>query len=226
MKTLLEYIVQQSNFTKLLEQLGSIKFDLDNTSLSYISESFKQKINEGYVLTFDNIISEMSQNANRYNTNTNTNSKQHGNRIIWKSNDGDTLKIGDHATQREDRPIDKGGDGEHINEEEIINMFIYAWNDIMDMYYEGALKYSENVKSFVILCKCYLKGSQQNLHPDGARPEDKHLWAAWLIDENYKTGKIDITIKTIFRGEHFKHGKVQERIVIANNGYIKQKYNK
>ena len=44
-----------------------------------------------------------------------------------------------------------------------------------------------------------------------------------LIQENYNTGKIDVTIRTIFRGEFFKHGKAQERIIISNNGYIKQK---
>lgn len=55
------------------------------------------------------------------------------NRKVWTSSDGENLKIGDHATQREDRPVERGGDGEHINEQEIINMFIYAWKNIILM---------------------------------------------------------------------------------------------
>lgn len=226
MKSLLEYIQQpNTNYKLFIEKLGSIKFELDKESLEILSESFKNKINEGYVITIGDIITEMSQGAQRFQKGNkyHKDNKSHGNRTIWSSKDGDNLKIGDHATQREDRPIDKGGDGEHIDEQEIIDMFIYTWSDIMEMYYDGHLKHSEDLKSFVTWCKCYLTGSENNLHADGARPENKYLWAAWMIQENYNTGKIDITIRTIFRGEYFKHGKVQERIIIANNGYIKQK---
>lgn len=221
MKTLLEYLNTYNNIRLFNKTFGSIKFELDESSFDFLTDDFKQYINEGYYLSFP-LIYEMSQNATRYTHNKNPKTK--GNRIIWTSNDKDTLKIGTHATEREDRPIDKGGDGEHINEQDIINMFIYSWSNIMDMYYDGYLKLNNDVKSFVILCKCFLKGSEKNLYADGARPTDKHLWAAWLIEENYVTGKIDITIKTIFRGEFFKHSKKQERIIIANNGYIKQKY--
>lgn len=55
------------------------------------------------------------------------------NRKVWTSPDGENLKIGNHATQREDRPIERGGDGKHIDEQEIINMFIYAWKNIILM---------------------------------------------------------------------------------------------
>lgn len=226
MKTLLEYLqLPKTNYNLFTEKLGIISFDLDDESMELLSESFKEKINEGYVITIGDLITEMSQGAQRFQKGNrySKNDKSHGNRPIWTSKDGDKLKIGDHATQREDRPIEKGGDGEHIDEQEIIDMFIYTWSDIMDMYYEGHLKHTADMKSFVTWCKCYLKGSENNLHADGARPENKHLWAAWMIQENYNTGKIDVTIRTIFRGEFFKHGKAQERIIIANNGYVKQK---
>ena len=65
-----------------------------------------------------------------------------GNRIIHKDNES-TLKIGDHATQRENRPVDNGGDGEPIEEREIINMFKWSWADIIDMYKEGFLQRTE-----------------------------------------------------------------------------------
>ena len=226
MKTLLEYLqFPKKKYDLFIEKLGTISFDLDNESLELLSESFKEKINEGYCITISDLITEMSQGAQRFQKGNKQykNGKSHGNRPIWTSKDGDKLKIGDHATQREDRPIEKGGDGEHIDEQEIIDMFIYTWSDIMDMYYEGYLKHSNELKSFVTWCKCYLEGSENNLHAAGSRPENKYLWAAWMIQENYNTGKIDVTIRTIFRGEFFKHGKAQERIIIANNGYIKQK---
>ena len=223
MKTLLEYIqYPKINYNLFTEKLGTIFFELDDESIELLSESFKEKINEGYVINVGELITEMSQGAQRFQKH-NQNNKSHGNRPIWTSKDGDKLKIGDHATQREDRPIEKGGDGEHIDEQEIIDMFIYTWSDIMEMYYDGYLKHTPELKSFVTWCKCYLKGSENNLHAAGARPDNKYLWAAWMIQENYHTGKIDITIRTIFRGEFFKHGKVQERIIIANNGYVKQK---
>lgn len=144
-----------------------------------------------------------------------------GNRIIHKDYES-TLKIGDHATQRENRPVDKGGDGEPIEESEIINMFKWSWADIIDMYKEGFLQRTEETKYFIIQCKCYIKEENNKLYTDGARPEEKHLWAAWMVVENFNTGKIDIIIRTIFRGSFFRHRRNQERILIANNGYVKR----
>ncbi len=216
MKSLQEFIEQYNN----IEKLGTIQFELDENSLDLMCD--KDLILDGYYIEVSNMINEMSAGAQRYSKDGN-NPKQHGNRVVWTSKDNDTLRMGDHATQRQDRPVDKGGDGEHITTKEIIDMFIYSWSDIMEMYYGGHLKRTEDVKSFVILCKCYLEGSENNLHANGARHENKFLWAAWMINENYNTGKLDIIIRTIFRGSFFKHSIKQERIVIASNGYIKQK---
>ena len=143
------------------------------------------------------------------------------NRIIYSDNES-TLKIGDHATQRQDRPVDKGGDGEHIDEREIINMFKWAWNDIIDMYQNGFFKPDGDVKRFTIQLKCWLREKANKLFYDGARPEHKYLWAVFMPFENYNTGKIDIVIVTIFRGVRLNHSRRQERIVIATNGYVKQ----
>ena len=101
-------------------------------------------------------------------------------------------------------------------------MFVYTWSDIMDMYKSGYLKITQDVKSFVTLCKCYLSGSENNIYASGARKDNKFLWSAWMINENYRTGKLDIIIKTIFRGSFFKHGKQQERLTIDYKGNIKQ----
>ena len=203
MKHLLEYI--QSNITKqrysFSDMIGDIIFELDESSISLLNPDFV------------NIITEEKYQQD----------KRHKGRIVWKSKDDDTLKLTSHARDREDRPEEKGGDGEHINEEEIVNMFIYAWQDIMSMFYEGYLKkdsYGNN--AWVIQCRCYLEGSENNLIVKGARPSDKNLWAIWKIEENYNTGKIDITIITIYRGERINHRANQRRIVIANNGYVKQ----
>lgn len=219
MISLVDYINKNNNL--LLNTFGSIRFELDESSMEFLSDDAKSLINEGYYITLDNnIIAEMSNNANRYQNKNNN--KSHGNRTIWTSKDNDTLKIGDHATQRQDRTIEQGGDGGHISTQEIVNMFIYTWGDIMDMYQNGYLKWTQNVKSFVTLCKCYLFGSGNNIYPNGARKDDKFLWAAWMINENYKTGKLDIIIRTIFRGAFFKHGKAQERLTIDRKGNIKQ----
>ena len=48
-----------------------------------------------------------------------------------------------------------------------------------------------------------------------------NLWAVWMIDEH--NSKVDIIIKTIFRGE-LRHTKVQERIRIRTNGNVEQRY--
>lgn len=220
MKSIIDYI-NLKDYNVFFKTFGSIKFQLDESSIELLDDNAKQMISEGYYITLDNIITEMSNNAQRYRYRRNP--KERGNRVIWTSKDGDVLKIGDHASQRQDRTIEQGGDGEHISTKEIIDMFIYTWADIMDMYYDGYLKHTQDLKSFVTLCKCYLRGSENNLHCSGARPQNKYLWSAWMIEENYDTQKIDITIRTIFRGEFFKHGKVQERIIIASNGYVKQK---
>lgn len=219
MLSLSDYINKNNNL--FLNTFGSIRFELDESSMDFLSDDTKTFINEGYYITLDdNIISEMSNNANR-NQNK-YNNKSRGNRIIWTSEYNDTLKIGDHATQRQDRTVEQGGDGEHISTKEIVNMFVYTWSDIMDMYKSGYLKITQDVKSFVTLCKCYLSGSENNIYASGARKDNKFLWSAWMINENYKTGKLDIIIKTIFRGSFFKHGKQQERLTIDYKGNIKQ----
>lgn len=143
------------------------------------------------------------------------------NRTIYYDKES-TLKIGDHATQRQDRPIEKGGDGEHIEESEIINMFKWAWDDILDMYQNGWFKPDGDIKRFTIQLKCYIIEKNKKLQYAGARPEDKYLWAVFMPLENYQTGKIDIIIVTIFRGVRINHVHRQERILIATNGYVKQ----
>lgn len=209
MKTLLEYIHNNKAYKsyKLFnETIGTITFELDESSLDLLSDEFKS------------MICEMSKYPEK------TSNKQKNYRIIWVSRDKDNLRLTTHGEDRLDRPTEKGGDGEHIEESEIKNMFIYAWSDIMDMYYEGYLNkdnYGNN--RWVIQCKCYLSGSENNLYADGARPENKYLWAVFNVKENYNTGKIDVTIVTLFRGERLNHTSRQERIVIANNGYVKQK---
>lgn len=223
MKTILEYVNHNINrYKNFCETFGKITFELDESSLSLLSDNFRQYVTEGCYIAIDDIISEMSQNAQRYDhvKNPKRPNKNGGNRTIWKDKHDNALKIGDHATQREDRPIEKGGDGEHIDEQEIIDMFIYTWNDILDMYNEGQFK-RDNI--CITQCKCYLTGSENNLHADGARPENKFLWAAWMIEENFHTGKLDVKIRTIFRGSYFRHRSSQNKIIIANNGFIKQK---
>ena len=150
-----------------------------------------------------------------------------GNRIVWQDKETDALlRMGDHATQREDRPVDKGGDGERIDEKEIVNMFKYVWEDLMDMYNSGELYNRGTYNSFVIQCRCFLDEHKGKIVPVGERNYDKTLWAAFMIMENYKTGKLDIVIRTIFRGEFFKHSRNQECITIARTGYIKRIYHK
>ena len=183
--------------------IGDIIFELDESSIELLNPLFVQLITE-----------EKYYDKTKYN-------KTSG-RIVWKSKDGDTLKYTSHAKDREDRPIEKGGDGEHIEEHEIIDMFKHSWQDIMEMYYDGYLKtdmYGNN--AWTIQCKCYLEGKNK-LKSIGARPVNKYLWAVWKIEENYNTGKLDLIIITIFRGERLKHTRNQERILIANNGYVRQ----
>lgn len=200
MKTLTEYLNRNSFENKV----GRIIFQLDESSLEFLDDEFQQFILEGK-------------------------SYHHGNRIIWTSNDGDNLRMGDHATQRQDRPIEKGGDGgKRISQEEIINMFVWAWDDIIEMNYDGKLKpmmYNGKQSSFTIECQCWLiqdKEYNNKIKYNGARPKNMNLWAAWMLEEN--GSKMDIIVKTIFRGQTFMHAKSQERIRIDSRGNVLQRY--
>lgn len=203
MISLLEYLNKNKSF--------NIVFELDEDSYNLLDDNFKNILeSNNYILNSDLIFEN--------------------NRTIWKSNDGDELKIGDHANSRKDRPIENGGDGkEPIKDYEIVNMFRWAWNNIMDMNYDGKLEkviYNGRPSSFTIECQCWLNNDKnsKDIKYNGARPKDMNLWAAWLIEE-YGT-KIDIIIKTIFRGQIFKHSKSQERIRIRANGEIEEIYKK
>lgn len=193
MKTIVEYINRNSWQNKL----GKIIFQLDESSLEFVSDDIKQMIIEG-------------------------------NQVVWTSNDGDDLQMGDHAIQRQDRPKEKGGDGQRIERDEIINMFKWAWDDIMEMLYDGKLKkfydnyHQRKVDAWTIECQCYLKENKGQLACNGARPTDKTLWAVWIVEE--EGNKVNITIKTIFRGERMNHSALQERIRIRRNGDIEQRY--
>ena len=209
MKSLISYLTRDVFENKI----GKIIFDLDKTSLDCLEMNFKHFLESNHNMLDLNLILE-------------------SNRTIWTSNDGDELKIGDHANSRRDRPVDKGGDGgKKIAQYEIINMFRWSWNNIMDMNYEGKLKPFEHdgrkVNAWTTECQCWLNNDKENdnevVHC-GPRPKDMTLWAVWMLEENGT--KVDITIKTIFRGEWLKHSKVQERIKILRNGQINEIYKK
>ena len=199
MITLLEYLHKDYiKNNKFKNKLGKIIFELDESSIELLDNNFQQFILEG-------------------------------NRVVWTSNDGDELKMGDHANSRKNRPISKGGDGgEPIKQYEIINMFRWAWNDIMEMNYDGKLKpiaYKDKQSSFTIECQCWLnndKDKNNEVIYNGARSNDMTLWAAWMLQEDGP--KVDIIIKTIFRGQLFSHSIYQERIRIRKNGDIEQRY--
>lgn len=207
MKSLLEYISFNENLSLFdndyinrnswTNKLGKIVFDLDEQSFECLSDELRQLILEG-------------------------------NRTVYKSHDGDELKMGSHAEDRLERPIEKGGDGEKIERQEIIDMFKYAWDDIMEMNYDGKLKpffdrrNNNKVNAWTIECQCYLKEENQLLVANGARPSEKTLWAVWLLEEN--GSKVDITIKTLYRGERMNHITIQERIKILRNGKIEQRF--
>jgi hypothetical protein len=206
-KSLLEYISFNENLSLFdndyinrnswTNKLGKIVFDLDEQSFECLSDELRQLILEG-------------------------------NRTVYKSHDGDELKMGSHAEDRLERPIEKGGDGEKIERQEIIDMFKYAWDDIMEMNYDGKLKpffdrrNNNKVNAWTIECQCYLKEENQLLVANGARPSEKTLWAVWLLEENGP--KVDITIKTLYRGERMNHITIQERIKILRNGKIEQRF--
>ena len=111
MISILNYI----NRNKFENKIGNIIFQLDESSLELLDNEFKQILEDNnYILTYDIILED--------------------NRTIWTSNDGDELKMGDHANSRKNRPVEKGGDGgKPISNAEIINMFRWAWDDIMEM---------------------------------------------------------------------------------------------
>ena len=208
MKSILEYLHRNSWENKL----GRIIFQLDESSLELLDDEFKQILEDNNYTLSSKIILE-------------------GNRIIWTSNDGDNLKMGDHANSRKDRPIEKGGDGgKPISNAEIINMFRWAWDDIIEMNYDGKLKpfeYQQRlVNAWTIECQCWLNHDKDNNEViyGGGRPKRMNLWAVWLLEEN--GSKVDIIIKTIYRGERMNHVAVQERIRIRANGDIEQRFKK
>jgi len=207
MKTLYSYLTRDTFENKI----GKIILDLDESSLGCLEDDFRILLEDNnYELNFDLILEN--------------------NRIIWTSKDNDNLKIGDHANSRRDRPIEKGGDGgKRISQYEIINMFRWSWNNIMDMNYEGKLKpfiyNNREVNAWTIECQCWLNNDKENNNEViycGTRPYNMTLWAVWLLQEN--GSKVDIIIKTIFRGNYLKHTVVQERIKILRNGQIQEKY--
>jgi hypothetical protein len=223
MRNIFEYI-QRNTFEN---KINNIIFDLDEKSLSLLDNEFVGQINENKIFSLDRLITE-----EKYYDKTHKNNKHHGNRTIWTSNDGDELKIGDHANSRKDRPVEKGGDGgEPIKQYEIVNMFRWAWDDIMEMDLDGKLKpfeYKQRmVDAWTIECQCWLntdKDHNNKVVYGGARKRDMNLWAVWLLES--KGAKSDITIKTIYRGERMNHVVVQERIRIRANGNIEQRYPK
>lgn len=205
----LEKFIKRNKFEN---KIGNIIFQLDESSLELLDDEFKQILEDNNSIIPYNIILE-------------------GNRIIWTSNDGDNLKMGDHANSRKDRPIEKGGDGgKPISNAEIINMFRWAWDDIMEMNYDGKLKpfeYQQRlVNAWTIECQCWLNHDKENNEViySGGRPRRMNLWAVWMLEEN--GSKVDIIIKTIFRGELLKHTVVQERIRIRANGDVEQRFKK
>ena len=208
-------------------KINNIIFDLDEESLSLLDDEFVTQINENKIFSLDRLITE-----EKYYDKTHKNNKHHGNRTIWTSNDGDELKMGDHANSRKDRPVEKGGDGgEPIKQYEIVNMFRWAWDDIMEMDLDGKLEpfeYKQRmVDAWTIECQCWLntdKDHNNKVVYGGARKRDMNLWAVWLLES--KGAKSDITIKTIYRGERMNHVAVQERIRIKANGNVEQRYPK
>lgn len=207
MKSLSSYLTRDAFENKI----NKIIFDLDETSLECLEMNFKQLLESNHNVLYFNLILE-------------------SNRSIWKSNDGDELKIGNHADSRRDRPADKGGDGgKKIGQYEIINMFRWSWNNIIDMNYEGKLKPFEYdgrmVDAWTTECQCWLNNDKENNNevvPCGPRPYNMTLWAVWMIEES--GSKVNIIIKTIFRGGFFKHRKCQERIKILRNGQVNEIY--
>lgn len=220
----LDDYIQRNKFEN---KINNIIFDLDEESLSLLDDEFAIQINENKIFSLDRLITE-----EKYYNKTHKNNKHRGNRTIWTSNDGDELKMGDHANSRKDRPVEKGGDGgDPIKQYEIVNMFRWAWDDIMEMDLDGKLEpfeYNQRmVDAWTIECQCWLntdKDHNDKVVYGGARKRDMNLWAVWLLETNGQ--KSDITIKTIYRGERMNHIAVQERIRIRSNGDVEQRYKK
>lgn len=204
MRPILEYL----NRNKFENKLGKIIFQLDEASLELLDDDFQQFISEG----------------------KDWHHQKGGNRVIWTSKDGDELRMGDHANQRRDREVEKGGDGgKRIGQYEIVNMFRWSWDDIMEMNYDGKLKPFEyqqrKVDAWTIECQCWLNNNKEKnneVEYCGARKRDMNLWAVWFLQED--GNKVDIIIKTIFRGERMNHVAVQERIRIDAKGNVIQRY--
>jgi len=207
MKSFSSYLTRNAFENKI----DKIIFDLDESSLDDLEMNFRQLLESNHNVLDLNLILE-------------------NNRIIWTSKDDDNLKIGDHANSRRDRPVDKGGDGgKKIAQYEIVNMFRWSWNNIMDMNYDGKLKPFEyngrTVDSWTIECQCWLNNDKESneVIPCGPRPYNMTLWGVWMLEES--GSKVNIIIKTIFRGSFLKHTKVQERIKILRNGQVNEIYN-
>jgi len=233
MRNIFEYL-QRNTFEN---KINNIIFDLDEDSLSLLDNEFVAQINENKIFSLDRLIIDCFHDNDiiteeKYYDKTHKNNKYHGNRTIWTSNDGDELKMGDHANSRKDRPVEKGGDGgEPIKQYEIVNMFRWAWDDIMEMDLDGKLEpfeYKQRmVDAWTIECQCWLNTDKEHNNKvvyGGARKRDMNLWAVWLLES--KGAKSDITIKTIYRGERMNHVAVQERIRIKANGNVEQRYPK
>ena len=149
------------------------------------------------------------------------NSINEGLRKIYVSKDGDKISMTDHANQRKMRSVEQGGDGEKIYDYEIKDIFRYCWKDIVEMNYEGSFTKDDNVKSFTVCSKAYLNGKKENVKYCGARPQSKYLWVAFMIKE-VEHYRINIIIKTIYRGERLKHSKQQEKLEIDHKGKIRR----
>lgn len=197
MKSLFEYLTN-TNYT-----LDNIIFQLDESSQFTLNNTNK-------------FIVEMSKYYDEPQIN-------HGNEVVWTSNTGDGIEMGAHATDRLNRSIEFGGDGNKIDQHDIINMFVYAWKDLINMYNNGYIT-TDSINSNVISCRCYLKEEDKIIIPIGPRPQDKNLWAAFFIKEK-DNNKIDVIIKTLFRGSIFRHSKSQDKLVITINGGVKQIHN-
>ena len=130
MKSLFEYLTN-TNYT-----LDNIIFQLDESSQFTLNNNSK-------------FIVEMSKYYDGQQIN-------HGNEVVWTSNTGDGIEMGAHAEDRLNRSIDNGGDGNKIGQHDIINMFIYAWKDLINMYNNGYIT-TDSTNSNVISCRCYLK---------------------------------------------------------------------
>lgn len=154
MKTIKEYL----NRNKFENKINNIIFDLDEESYNLLDDEFIKILeSNNYILSYNMIFEAL--------------------RVLYKSNDGDELKISNHANERRNRPIEQGGDGKQpIKQNEIINMFRWVWDDIIDMDLNGKLspfEYNQRlVNSWVLECQYWLKNNSENeIVCTGARPK-------------------------------------------------------